>query len=132
MSYREDPRFQKIVDMINLMEPADQVSLHNVYCDVVNAPDDVIYEMCDFDEVLGDRFPSDVAMLIFYGQGFNPNDDFFGFNGYGNLWSSNDPVFHEKIFPEDIARECIERDEDFGDEAIREILDEEVTDDDDT
>lgn len=46
------------------------------------------YDMDEFDEFLDGRTPLEIARMIFFGN-FNPNDDYFRFNGYGNLESAN-------------------------------------------
>ena len=51
--------------------------------------DSVYYDMDDFDEFLSSRTPMEIARMIFFGDDFNPNHDFFRFNGYGNLESAN-------------------------------------------
>ena len=51
--------------------------------------DPVYYYMEDFDEFLSSRTPMEIAQMIYFGGDFNPNDDFFRFNGYGNLESAN-------------------------------------------
>lgn len=44
------------------------------------------YDMDEFDEFLSNATPSEIARMIFFGD-FNPNDDCFRFDGYGNLES---------------------------------------------
>lgn len=67
--------------------------------------DDRFYPMDEIDEILYDKKPSEVMRITFYGCNmdeyttgingekyyceFNPNADFFRFNGYGNLVSTN-------------------------------------------
>lgn len=46
----------------------------------------VYYDMDLFDEFMDGYSPSEIARMIFFGE-FNPNDDYFRFNGYGNLES---------------------------------------------
>ena len=47
----------------------------------------VLYNMDDFDEIIGEGYtPIELAQRIFFGD-FNPNDDFFYFNSYANLES---------------------------------------------
>ena len=46
---------------------------------------------------------------------------YFWFNGYGNLESSD--FLPDVVFPSDIARYIVDNDEDFGDDEIREVLD---------
>ena len=38
---------------------------------------------------LSNHTPMEIAQMIFYGGEFNPNDEYFYFNGYGNLESAN-------------------------------------------
>lgn len=44
------------------------------------------YDMDSFDEFMSNYTPSEIARMIHYGE-FNPNDDYFRFDGYGNLES---------------------------------------------
>lgn len=47
------------------------------------------YYMEDFDDVMQGYTPTEIASKIFYGE-FNPNDNYFRFNGYANLESLDD------------------------------------------
>ena len=50
----------------------------------------VLYNMDDFDEIIGEGYtPTELAERIFFGD-FNINDDYFYFNGYANLESINE------------------------------------------
>ena len=52
--------------------------------------DDVLYyDMDEFDELMSNYSPMEIAQMIFFGDEFNPNDDYFRFNVYGNLESAN-------------------------------------------
>ena len=51
--------------------------------------DCIYYDMAEFDDFMSDYTPMEIAQRIFYGGGFNPNHDFFRFNGYGNLESAH-------------------------------------------
>lgn len=44
------------------------------------------YDMDLFDEFMSNCTPSEIARMIHFGD-FNPNDDYFRFDGYGNLES---------------------------------------------
>lgn len=48
--------------------------------------DDAIYSMDDIDEALDGYTPSDILDMMFYGN-FNPRDEYFKFDVYGNLES---------------------------------------------
>ena len=48
------------------------------------------YDMNEFDEFLSGHTPMEIAQMIYFGD-FNPNDDYFRFNGYENLESADWP-----------------------------------------
>jgi hypothetical protein len=50
--------------------------------------DDRCYSMDEIDEILGDRKPSELLNMV--SSDFDFNDDYFYFNGYGNLKSCDD------------------------------------------
>lgn len=66
--------------------------------------DTVYYDMDEFDDFMSDCTPMEIARMIFFGE-FNPNDDFFRFNGYGNLESANgdDVVAEAEDLKDDIV-----------------------------
>ena len=49
----------------------------------------VLYDMCDFDEMMEGYTPTELAERIFFGD-FYINHDYFFFNGYANLESINE------------------------------------------
>ena len=49
--------------------------------------DDAIYPMDEFNELESGREPLDLALMIRFGD-FNPNHEYFRYNGYGNLVSA--------------------------------------------
>lgn len=51
--------------------------------------DCVYYDMDEFDELMSNYTPMEIAQMIFYGEDFNPNNDYFRFNAYGNLESAD-------------------------------------------
>ena len=67
--------------------------------------DDVIYyDMDEFDGLMTNYSPMQTAQMIYFGE-FNPNDDFFRFNGYGNLESADgdDVVAEAEDLKDDIV-----------------------------
>ena len=44
------------------------------------------YDMDSFDEFMSNYTPSEIARMMWFGE-FNPNEEYFRFNGYGNLES---------------------------------------------
>lgn len=92
------------------------VARWNEYCDENNMMDDYIYSMDEFDEIMGGMTPLEIAQRIFYGHEFNPNHDYFWFNGYANLESSD---WTNQYCPIDLSvleDEDIEEDEDVDNE----------------
>ena len=47
------------------------------------------YDMDEFDDFMSNYSPMEIAEMVFYGGDFNPNDEYFRFNAYGNLESAN-------------------------------------------
>lgn len=70
-----------------------------------------IYNYQKFDEIFEDSEPSDIAFKIFNGN-FNPNDEYFIFNGYGNLESSN--YLETFVSYDELAQYMDDHDETFG------------------
>ena len=115
-----EEKIEAIKNIIACMGESDAVALHNEYCYETNDYDDEIIEMERFDEICEGMTPSDIANHIFYGD-FNPNHDYFHFNGYGNFESTNYPT--DWIYPGDIAREVVDRECAFENDEIQEKID---------
>ena len=115
-----EEKVEAIKNIIACMGESDAVALHNEYCYETNDYDDEIIEMERFDEICEGMTPSDIARSIFYGD-FNPNHEYFHFNGYGNFESTNYPT--DWIYPGDIAREIVDREESFRNDEIQEEID---------
>ena len=49
--------------------------------------DCVYYDMGRFNELMSTDTPMEIAQLICFGDGFDPNDDYFRFDAHGNLES---------------------------------------------
>lgn len=50
----------------------------------------IYYDMDEFDEFMSNYTPMELAQIIYFGE-FNPNNDYFRFNAYGNLESADWP-----------------------------------------
>lgn len=50
--------------------------------------DCVYYDMAEFDDFMSNYTPMEIAQMIFFGNGFNPNYDYFRFDAYGNIESA--------------------------------------------
>ena len=112
-----DEKVEAIKNIIEDMDESDAVALHNEYCYETN---DEIIEMERFDEICEGMTPSDIANHIFYGD-FNPNHEYFHYDGYGNFESTNYPT--DWIYPGDIAREVVDREKSFENDEIQEEID---------
>lgn len=115
-----DEKVEAIKNIIKDMDDSDAVALHNEYCYETNDYDDEIIEMERFDEICEGMTPSDIARSIVYGD-FNPNHNYFHFNGYGNFESTVDPT--DWIYPGDIAREVVDLECAFENDEIQEEID---------
>ena len=115
-----DEKVEAIKNIIENMDDSDAVALHNEYCYETNDYDDEIIEMERFDEICEGMTPSDIARGIVYGD-FNPNHDYFHYNGYGNFESTDCPT--DWIYPGDIAREVVDRECAFENDEIQEEID---------
>lgn len=83
------------------------------------------YNMDDMDEIMYGKRPSEVALLIFYGNGFSPINEYFRFDGCGNLESfdKEDYIKEIKDCMDDVVSTLMDTGcRDFMDE-LNEILD---------
>ncbi len=122
-----DEKVEAIKNIIEGMGESDAVALHNEYCYETNNYDDEIIEMERFDEICEGMTPIEIANNIFYGD-FNPNHSYFHYDGYGNFESTDYPT--DWIYPGDIAREVVDREESFRNDEIQEEIDSWSEDDD--
>lgn len=65
------------------------IEAYNEYCEYCNDMDSIVYSMYEFDEVVASFTPMQLTNKVVYGE-FNPSDDWFTFDGYGNLESFSD------------------------------------------
>ena len=96
--------------------------------------EDKIFSMDELDEVLQDIEPSELLRRAFFGYDepyekckqhypFNPNRNYFYFNGYGNLVST-DEVDYSDYLDEDFVQEIIDNEADLSlSKGAREIID---------
>ncbi len=82
---------------------------------------DSIYSMDELDELLCNDSPLHIAEMACYGD-FNPNDEFFNFNGYGNLNSFN--CLDDWIDDDCIIDYVIEKEDPLYCDEFEKILDE--------
>ena len=82
---------EKLREAIDGMQTPDVIDMWNEYCISCNMQDDIIYDMSDFDEVMGHESPWRIARACCYGD-FCAAHEWFWFNSYGNLESSDFPI----------------------------------------
>lgn len=115
-----EEKVEAIRNIIEDLGTSDEVALHNEWCYANNNYDDVIIDMEGFDELCAGMTPSEIAMKIVYGD-FNPNHDYFHYNGYGNFESADFPT--DWIYPGDIARNIVDNERSFDNDEIQEEID---------
>ncbi len=119
---------ERLQDLFNKMSTDELIYIHNEYCDAVNACDDRIYLMDEFDEIMSGVEPWEIARSVFFGS-FNPTYDYFKFNGYGNLQSIYEYEIKDYIDLDAIIDYIIDNNDSLYNDDVQEILDECATDD---
>ena len=110
-------RVERIKEYLERLHDSHLIAIWNEYC----CNDDCVYPMDELDKLLGGMLPSEILMASYYGY-FNPNDDYFKFNGLGNLVSTNTISEWEWVDIEELAKYIDENENDFGDSERRDIL----------
>lgn len=122
---------EKIKAIIEEMDNGDKVELWNESCREYGYPDDEIYSMDEFNDIMKDYLPFDIVQKIYYGGNFNPNSAYFYFNGYANLVSLDYPDAEKSPFCiDDLVDRIVRNENAFGNDEIAAVLNGE--DDDET
>lgn len=81
-------------------------------------------DMEEFDEFLSGYTPTQIAQMIYYGD-FRICDEYFQFNGYGNLVSCNGYDWDKQLgeYTEDIVDALMQFDGDVSDDTLQNIID---------
>lgn len=112
-------RFERINEILENMDTAELLAVHNEYCQRNNYYDDEIFEMWEIN-----NFLSGTAEEILNGivaDSFNINNNYFHVTIYG-IESFDYPS--DYIYTEDIAEYIDRTENNFGNSDIAEILDE--------
>lgn len=116
----KEERLQNIIDN---MEDDELISAWNERCDSYSYDDDHIYYMYEIDELFHDvkvsEFLSNLADDFRVGDAYF-KDGVFGIESFDDIY--------DVIDDDDLIEYIINEDEDFGNDDIREILDEEEED----
>ena len=124
MITKRDMLYDDIASILDNLESWQIVDVHNSFAD----GDDWIYDMNSFNELMERYNPIDIANRVVYGE-FNPNHDYFRFDGYANLESTDYP--EDFVDMDVIINYAIDNDYDYDIDEIRDLLDDYYNDDDD-
>ena len=75
---------EKIDSLFDILGNSEQLTIFNEWASETG--NEVVYYIEEFDEVMQGFTPSRLANMVRYGD-YNPNCDYFTFDGYGNLES---------------------------------------------
>jgi hypothetical protein len=115
---------EQLTELLENMDTAELIYLHNEYCSATNGFDDTIYDMDEFDEVMSGQSPEWIACRVYYGD-FNPGAaEYFKFNGYGNLVGLYAFDLAEHIYISDIVGYIVDNMDCLYNDDVQEILDE--------
>ena len=128
-----------IMEVLKQADDSDIFAIWNSYCEERNYCDDMVYNMEDLNEFFQGQDADYIICRAFYGSdegreesSFNPNRDYFMFNGYGNLVSLDYLSFNQysgkfklsdfNYEVDNIIEYIIDNEDDFGIDEISEVL----------
>lgn len=76
--------YERFKELFGDLNDAEKIQLWNDFCEDY-AYGEVLYNMDDLDDLLGNKKPSELLTMV--DDDFNYNDDYFYFDGYGRLCS---------------------------------------------
>lgn len=115
-------KYEKVKEYLESLDDYELMVIHNEYTEVSARYEDRIYAMVEFNDVMYGRELFDVAQICYYG-GFSPADDFFWFNGNGNIDSCDYLTSGSPVDIDDIAGYIVSEDDSLYNNDIEEILD---------
>lgn len=120
--------FARRAELVEVLDQVENSELVRIWNEAIaeDNPDEMIYSMDEFDEVFRYEQPSRLACMIQFGD-FNYNHNWFKFNGYGNIITSDHVP--ELICIDELADYIIESHNSYGIDDISELLDEWQEDD---
>ena len=114
--------FEEIKNYLENLNDYELVAIWNDYCDKNNYYDNKIYNTDnDFDWLFENESPTKIAESVCFGN-FNANDNYFIFDGYGNLKSG---YALELIYVDELARYIAENEEYFDNDELYDFCNEE-------
>ena len=110
-------KIQTIIDIIkNNWSNEEIADAWNLRCDKKDYMDERIEYMDTFDELFCNLKPSEIAEKV-YRREFCTGDDFFAFNGYGNLESFSEVEDYSRFSYEELAEYLV----DYGDSLTTDV-----------
>lgn len=81
-------KFEAIADIIRGWSDSELCNAWNERCDKCGYSDDMVYQMYCFNEFFEGKEPLEIVDMVYRCE-FNPTDEYFSFNAYGNIISFN-------------------------------------------
>lgn len=78
--------YEELHNELLLMDDDNLAAINNIYCMRMGTPEDYIYNMGDFDEVMQKLGVTAIKKVVAFGC-FNPADEYFSFDGEEKLMS---------------------------------------------
>lgn len=113
-------KIDAIKEILNNLDDSELFGIHCDYCDAINYPDDRMYSMEEFNDLYNGNDPLEIAGAI-CGTDFSANDNYFWYNGYGNLESG---YAYDHVDTEEVAEWMLENENSLGNDDIQELFDE--------
>ena len=110
----------RITELKEVLDNLDEETLLNLHNEIEDDGDDEIFEMDMFNEMAEGYSPIDLAQRIFFGD-FNPNHNYFRYNGYANFESTDFPS--DWIYTSDLAHTIFNDYNSYGIDEIEELFD---------
>ena len=114
---------EMIIEWLENQSTNAAIYVWNRYCEETCQTDSYIFSMEEFNDEMRDFEPFEIANRISYGT-YTSGDNYFWFNGYGNLESADCPEVEDNspFCAEEVAEYCVENEEDLGVLDIQDIL----------
>ena len=109
-------KIQAIIDIIENWSNDELVDAWNLRCDKKGDMDERIENMCFFDDMFQHLSPTEIVDKV-KGCNFCTGDDYFAFNGYGNLESFSDVEDYSRFSYEELAEYLV----DYGDSLTTDV-----------
>ena len=78
--------YEELHDELLLMDDDNLAAINNIYCERMGTPENIIYNMGDFEETMKKLGVTAIKKVIAFGR-FNPADEYFSFDGDERLMS---------------------------------------------